>query len=177
MLPAHWPLVLDVGTVLVSVSRLIYAGFVYFHYIRRRAVLENTHGKDSGAFRWGLFYSHHHGPYFYYTKESESLNFFDYKATHHAITTWYYIACRPHLNMSTPDVVYGWRYHIHSVWFRSECWLVAVWVLVYDTMVWYDADQLGAVVFVVERCEHVAMPNPFYIKGSMWEWFRGLCLS
>ena len=26
-------------------------------------MLDNTHGKDSGAFRWRLLYSHHHGPY------------------------------------------------------------------------------------------------------------------
>ena len=30
----------------------------------RWAMLDNTHGKDSGAFRCGLFHSHNHGAYF-----------------------------------------------------------------------------------------------------------------
>ena len=32
------------------------------------SVLENSYRKDSGAFCWGLLYSHHHGPHFYWTK-------------------------------------------------------------------------------------------------------------
>ena len=51
VLQAHLPLVLDAGTVLVSVPPLICAGFVCCHCTRRRAVLDNTHGKDNGAFR------------------------------------------------------------------------------------------------------------------------------
>ena len=51
VLPAHLPLVFDAGTVLVSVPPLSCAGFVCCHCTRRRAVLDNTHGKDSGAFR------------------------------------------------------------------------------------------------------------------------------
>ena len=60
VLPAHLPLILDAGTVLVSVPPLSCAGFVCCHCTRRWAVLDNTHGKDSGAFRWGLLYSHYH---------------------------------------------------------------------------------------------------------------------
>ena len=48
VLPAHLILVLDAG-ILVSVPPLICAGFVYCHCTGRRAVLDNTHGKDSGA--------------------------------------------------------------------------------------------------------------------------------
>ena len=51
VLPAHLPLVLDAGTVLVSVPPLSCAGFVCCHCTGRWAVLDNTHGKDSGAFR------------------------------------------------------------------------------------------------------------------------------
>ena len=51
VLPVHLPLVLDLGTVLVSLPRLICAGFVYCHFTRRWAVIDNTHGKDRGAFR------------------------------------------------------------------------------------------------------------------------------
>ena len=51
VLPAHLPLVLDAGTVLVSVPPLSCAGFVCCHCTRRRAVLDNTHGKNSDAFR------------------------------------------------------------------------------------------------------------------------------
>ena len=51
VLPAHLPLVLAAGTVLVSVPPLSCAGFVCCHCTRRWAVLDNTHGKDSGAFR------------------------------------------------------------------------------------------------------------------------------
>ena len=51
VLPAHLPLVLDAGTVLVSVPPLICAGFVYCDCTGRWAVLDNTHSKDSGAFR------------------------------------------------------------------------------------------------------------------------------
>ena len=50
VLPAHLPLVLDAG-ILVSVPPLGYAGFVYCHCTGRLTVLDNTHGKDSGAFR------------------------------------------------------------------------------------------------------------------------------
>ena len=49
--------------VLESVPLLICAGFVYCHCTGRWAVFDNTHSKDSGAFRWGLSYSHYHGPY------------------------------------------------------------------------------------------------------------------
>ena len=49
VLPAHFPLVLDAGTDLESVPALICAGFVYCHYTGRWVVLDNTHGKDSGA--------------------------------------------------------------------------------------------------------------------------------
>ena len=48
---AHIPLVLDAGTVSVSVPPLICAGLVYCHCTGRWAVLDNTHGKDSGAIR------------------------------------------------------------------------------------------------------------------------------
>ena len=65
VLPAHLPLVLDAGTVLVSVQPLSCAGFVCCHCTGRWAVLDNSHGKDSGVFRLGLLYSHYHGPYFY----------------------------------------------------------------------------------------------------------------
>ena len=68
VLPAHLPLVFDAGTVFVFVPRLICADFVYCHCTGRWAVLDNTHGKDSGSFRWGLLYSHYHGPYFYLTE-------------------------------------------------------------------------------------------------------------
>ena len=51
VLPAHLPLVMGVGIVLVSVLPLVCAGFVYCHCTDRWAVLHNTHGKDSGAFR------------------------------------------------------------------------------------------------------------------------------
>ena len=54
VLPAHWPLVLNVGNVLVSVPMPISAGFVYCHCKKRWAVLDNTHGKYSGAFCWRL---------------------------------------------------------------------------------------------------------------------------
>ena len=50
VLPAHLPLVLDAG-ILVSVPPLSCAGFVCCHCTGRCAVLDNTHGKDSGAFR------------------------------------------------------------------------------------------------------------------------------
>ena len=63
----HWSkcLVLDAGTVLISIPLLTCAGFVYCHCAGRWAVLDNTNGKDRDAFRWGLLYSHYHGPYFY----------------------------------------------------------------------------------------------------------------
>ena len=51
VLPAHIPLVLDAGTVLVSVSPLICTGFVYCHCTGRWPVLDNTHDKESCAFR------------------------------------------------------------------------------------------------------------------------------
>ena len=50
VLPAHIPLILDAGTVLVSDPLLIWAGIVYCHCTVRWAVLDNTHGKDNGAF-------------------------------------------------------------------------------------------------------------------------------
>ena len=65
VLLAYWHLVLDAGTVLVSVPPFICAGFVYCHCTGRWTVLDNTHSKESNAFRWGLLYSHYHGPYFY----------------------------------------------------------------------------------------------------------------
>ena len=68
VLPAHWPLVLDAGTVLVSVPSLICAGFMYCHRIVRRTVLDNTPSKDSGTFCWRLLYSHYRGPYFHETE-------------------------------------------------------------------------------------------------------------
>ena len=68
VLPAHLPLVLDAGTVFVFVPPLTGADFVYCHCPGSWAVLDNTHGKGSGAFRWGLLYSHYHGPYFYLTE-------------------------------------------------------------------------------------------------------------
>ena len=49
VLPAHLPLVLDVG-ILVSVPPLSCAGFVCCHCTGRWAVLDDTLGKDSGAF-------------------------------------------------------------------------------------------------------------------------------
>ena len=49
VLPAHLPLVLDVGTVSISVPPLTCAGFVCCHCTRRWTVLDNTHGKDSTA--------------------------------------------------------------------------------------------------------------------------------
>ena len=64
VLQAHLPLVLDGGTVLLSVPLLICTGFVYCHWTGRWAVLDNTHSKDSGVFCWELWYSHYHGPYF-----------------------------------------------------------------------------------------------------------------
>ena len=51
VLPAHLPLVLDAGSVLLSVPPLICAGFVYCHCTGMWAVLDNTHGKDCGPFR------------------------------------------------------------------------------------------------------------------------------
>ena len=45
------PLVLDAGTVLESIPPLSCAGFVYCHCTGRWAVLDNTHSKDSCAFR------------------------------------------------------------------------------------------------------------------------------
>ena len=50
-LPAHLPLVLDAGTALGSVPPSGCAGFVYCHCTGRWAVLDNTHGKHSWAFR------------------------------------------------------------------------------------------------------------------------------
>ena len=41
------------------------AGLVYCHCTGRWALFDNMHGKDSGAFRYGLLYSHYHSPYFY----------------------------------------------------------------------------------------------------------------
>ena len=49
VLPAHLSLVLDAGTVKESNPPLSCAGFV--HCTGRLAVLDNTHGKYSGAFR------------------------------------------------------------------------------------------------------------------------------
>ena len=43
ILPAHWPLILDAGIILVSVHPLICSGFVYCHWTGRWEVLENTH--------------------------------------------------------------------------------------------------------------------------------------
>ena len=51
VLPAHLPLVLHAG-ILISVPPLCCAGFVCCHCTGRWAVLDDTHGKDSGAFRW-----------------------------------------------------------------------------------------------------------------------------
>ena len=62
VLPAHLPLVLDAG-ILVSVPPASCGDFVCCHCTWRWAVLDNTHGKDSGAFRCGLLSSHYHGPY------------------------------------------------------------------------------------------------------------------
>ena len=39
------------GTVFISILLLICVGFVYCHCTGRRAVLDNTHGKESSAFR------------------------------------------------------------------------------------------------------------------------------
>ena len=50
VLPAHLPLIMDAG-ILVSVPPLSCAGFVCCHCTERWAVTDNTHGKDSGAFR------------------------------------------------------------------------------------------------------------------------------
>ena len=50
VLLAHLPLVLDAG-ILVSVPLLSCAGFVCCHCTGRWAVLDYTHGKDSGALR------------------------------------------------------------------------------------------------------------------------------
>ena len=50
VLSAHLPLVLDAG-ISVSVPPLSCAGFVCCHCTGRWAVLDNTHGKDSGVFR------------------------------------------------------------------------------------------------------------------------------
>ena len=46
-MPVHLLLVLDAGNVFESVSPLSCAGFVYCHCTGRRAVFDNTHGKDS----------------------------------------------------------------------------------------------------------------------------------
>ena len=73
MLPARWPLVLDAGTVLLSITPFICAGFVYCHCTGRWAVLDNTYGKDSGVFHWELMYSQYHGPYLYYRYEIDIL--------------------------------------------------------------------------------------------------------
>ena len=35
VLPAHWPLILDAGTILASIQLLMCAGFVYCHCIRQ----------------------------------------------------------------------------------------------------------------------------------------------
>ena len=51
VLPAHFPLVLDAGTVLVSVPPLSCTGLVCCHCTRSWLVLDNTHSKDSSAFR------------------------------------------------------------------------------------------------------------------------------
>ena len=72
VLSEHCPLILDAGTVLVSVPPLSCKGFVCCQCTGRWAVLDNTHGKDSGAFRWELFYSHYHGTYFYQTESLKS---------------------------------------------------------------------------------------------------------
>ena len=67
VLPAHLPLVLDAGIfpgILVSIPPLRCAGFGCCYCTGRWGVLDNTHGKDSGAFCWGLLYSHYHDPYF-----------------------------------------------------------------------------------------------------------------
>ena len=45
VLPAHLPLILDAGTVLVC------AGYVYCHCTVKWVVFRNTQGKDSGAIR------------------------------------------------------------------------------------------------------------------------------
>ena len=55
VLSGHWPLILDAG-----------AGFVCCRCTGRCAAV------DSGAFRWELFYSHYHGPYFYQTESLKS---------------------------------------------------------------------------------------------------------
>mgnify|MGYP001800022204 CR=1 FL=1 len=53
-------------TVFLNTALLIWTGFVYSHCTGRWAVFDNTHGKDSDAFRWVLLYSHYHGgPYFH----------------------------------------------------------------------------------------------------------------
>ena len=50
VLPAHLPLILDAGTVLVSVPPLSCAGFVCCQCTGRWAVLDNTRSKCGGAF-------------------------------------------------------------------------------------------------------------------------------
>ena len=48
--------------------------FVYGHFTRRWAVLDNTHGKDSDAFHSGPFFIYYHGPSFFINhQESKSL--------------------------------------------------------------------------------------------------------
>ena len=57
MVPAHQPLIFDVGTVLVYIPLLICAGFVYSDRTGQWVVLDNTHGKDGGVFtplQWPL---------------------------------------------------------------------------------------------------------------------------
>ena len=51
VLPAHLSSVLDAGTVWESVPLSSFAGFVCCHCTGRWAVLDNTHGKERGAFR------------------------------------------------------------------------------------------------------------------------------
>ena len=51
VLSEHLPLILDAGTVLVSVPPLSCTGFVCCQCTGRWAVLDNILGKDSGAFR------------------------------------------------------------------------------------------------------------------------------
>ena len=72
VLSEHLPLILDAGTVLVSVPPLSCAGFVCCQCTGRWAVLDNTRSKGSGAFCWELTYSHYHGPYFYQTEPLKS---------------------------------------------------------------------------------------------------------
>ena len=52
VLPAYFPMILDAGAVLESLPLLICTDFVYCHCTERWVVFNNnTHGKDSGAFR------------------------------------------------------------------------------------------------------------------------------